>query len=55
MTTDPLSDARVVDSWHKNASPWTTAVRDDQIESRRLVTNRATGGAPLRAFVIPDR
>lgn len=47
MSTDPLSDARIVDSWHKNASPWTTAVRDNQIESRRLVTNRAIVDAVL--------
>lgn len=38
---DPLSDAKVVDSWRKNAAPWTTAVRERQIESRRLVTDEA--------------
>src|SRR4051794_5864649 len=38
---DPLSDAKIVDSWHKNAAPWTDAVRESQIESRRLVTNQA--------------
>jgi 2-polyprenyl-3-methyl-5-hydroxy-6-metoxy-1,4-benzoquinol methylase len=47
MSTDPLSDARIVDSWHKNAAPWTTAVRDNQIESRRLVTNDAIVDAVL--------
>ena len=41
MTIDPLSDAKIVDSWHKNAAPWTGAVRESQIESRRLVTNQA--------------
>ena len=41
MAIDPLSDAKVVDSWLRNASPWTTAVRDCQIESRALVTNAA--------------
>jgi 2-polyprenyl-3-methyl-5-hydroxy-6-metoxy-1,4-benzoquinol methylase len=41
MTVDPLSDAKIIDSWHKNAAPWTAAVRDNQIESRRLVTNQA--------------
>ncbi len=41
MSSDNLSDARIVDSWHKNASPWTEAVRENQIESRRLVTNQA--------------
>jgi 2-polyprenyl-3-methyl-5-hydroxy-6-metoxy-1,4-benzoquinol methylase len=38
---DPLSDAKIVDSWKKNAAPWTNAVRADEIESRRLVTNQA--------------
>jgi 2-polyprenyl-3-methyl-5-hydroxy-6-metoxy-1,4-benzoquinol methylase len=38
---DPLSDEKVVDSWRKNAAPWTTAVRERQIESRRLVTDAA--------------
>ena len=41
MTIDPLSDAKVVDSWLRNASPWTTAVRESQIQSRALVTNAA--------------
>jgi 2-polyprenyl-3-methyl-5-hydroxy-6-metoxy-1,4-benzoquinol methylase len=44
---DPLSDAKIVDSWRKNASPWTTAVRESQIESRTLVTNRAIVDAVL--------
>jgi 2-polyprenyl-3-methyl-5-hydroxy-6-metoxy-1,4-benzoquinol methylase len=39
--TDPLSDAKIIDSWRKNAAPWTNAVREGQIESRRLVTNQA--------------
>ena len=41
MSNDHLSDARIVDSWHKNASPWTDAVRGNQIESRALITNRS--------------
>ena len=41
MSNDHLSDDRIVDSWHKNASPWTDAVRGNQIESRALITNRA--------------
>lgn len=36
-----LSDAKIIDSWHKNAAPWTDAVRNDEIESRRLITNAA--------------
>jgi 2-polyprenyl-3-methyl-5-hydroxy-6-metoxy-1,4-benzoquinol methylase len=38
---EPLSDKKVVDSWLKNATPWTAAVRERQIESRRLVTDQA--------------
>jgi 2-polyprenyl-3-methyl-5-hydroxy-6-metoxy-1,4-benzoquinol methylase len=41
MSSDQPSDASIVDSWRKNASPWTEAVRGNQIESRTLVTNRA--------------
>jgi 2-polyprenyl-3-methyl-5-hydroxy-6-metoxy-1,4-benzoquinol methylase len=41
MPFDPLSDAKIIDSWRKNAAPWTAAVRENQIESRRLVTNQA--------------
>jgi 2-polyprenyl-3-methyl-5-hydroxy-6-metoxy-1,4-benzoquinol methylase len=37
----PLSDAKIVDSWHKNAAPWAVAIRDEQIESRKLITNNA--------------
>lgn len=44
---DPLSDAKIVDSWHQNAVPWTTAVRERQIESRRLVTDQAIIDAVL--------
>jgi 2-polyprenyl-3-methyl-5-hydroxy-6-metoxy-1,4-benzoquinol methylase len=36
-----LSDAMVIDSWSKNTDPWTAAVRNGEIESRRLVTNQA--------------
>ena len=41
MTIDPLSDAKILDSWHTNATPWTAAVREQRIESRKLVTDRA--------------
>lgn len=41
MLIDPLSDKKIVDSWMKNAGPWTTAVREGQIESRRLITDQA--------------
>lgn len=38
---DPLSDEKVIASWHTNADPWTAAVREQRIESRKLVTDRA--------------
>ncbi len=41
MNMDSLNDAKIVDSWRKNASPWVAAVREGQIESRRLSTDRA--------------
>ena len=41
MKMDPLSDAKVLDSWEHNAAPWTSAVRENRIESRSLVTNQA--------------
>lgn len=41
MKVDPLGDARILDAWHANAAPWTRAVREQQIESRRLVTDQA--------------
>ena len=47
MTLDPLSDAKIIDSWHANATPWTAAVREQRIESRRLVTNQAIVDAVL--------
>lgn len=47
MTPDPLDDARIVNSWLKNAEPWTTAVRNDEIASRTLVTNKAIVDAVL--------
>jgi len=47
MSSDPLSDARIVDSWKKNAAAWTDAVRQNQIESRTLVTNQAIVDAVL--------
>jgi 2-polyprenyl-3-methyl-5-hydroxy-6-metoxy-1,4-benzoquinol methylase len=38
---DKFSDAKIVDSWNKNALPWTKAVRESQIESRKLITDRS--------------
>jgi 2-polyprenyl-3-methyl-5-hydroxy-6-metoxy-1,4-benzoquinol methylase len=44
---NPFSDAKIVDSWHRNASAWTRAVRGHRIESRRLVTDQAVVDAVL--------
>jgi 2-polyprenyl-3-methyl-5-hydroxy-6-metoxy-1,4-benzoquinol methylase len=44
---DPLSDAKVLDSWRTNAAPWTDAVREGAIASRRLVTDAAVRDAVL--------
>ena len=41
MCSDPFRDERIVDSWRRNAAPWTAAVREKKIESRALVTNAA--------------
>ncbi|EMR11990.1 methyltransferase family protein [Methylophaga lonarensis MPL] len=35
------NDMKIVESWSKNVTQWTLAVRGQHIESRRLVTNRA--------------
>jgi 2-polyprenyl-3-methyl-5-hydroxy-6-metoxy-1,4-benzoquinol methylase len=34
-------DKNIIDSWGKNTAPWITAVREGEIASRLLVTNRA--------------
>ena len=47
MSGDPFSDARILDAWARNAEPWTVAVREQQIESRRLVTDQAIVDAVL--------
>ncbi|MGH8158903.1 MAG: class I SAM-dependent methyltransferase [Rhodanobacter sp.] len=47
MSSDPPSDAKILDSWRTNAMPWTVAVRKQQIESRRLVTDQAIVDAVL--------
>ncbi len=44
---NPLSDEKIRASWHANAEPWTAAVREQQIVSRRLVTDHAIMEAVL--------
>ena len=52
----PLSDEKIVDSWRKNAAPWTMAVRNEEIQSRKLVTNSAIveGVLSLRPKTVLD-
>jgi 2-polyprenyl-3-methyl-5-hydroxy-6-metoxy-1,4-benzoquinol methylase len=47
MNIEPLSDTRIIDSWKRNALPWMSAVRNGEIESRRLVTDREVLDAVL--------
>lgn len=47
MELHPFSDEKIIDSWHQNAKAWTVAVREEQIASRKLVTNRAIVEAVL--------
>jgi 2-polyprenyl-3-methyl-5-hydroxy-6-metoxy-1,4-benzoquinol methylase len=47
MNTDQLNDAKIVESWGRNAESWTVAVRAGHIESRRQVTDHAILGAIL--------
>jgi len=37
----------IIDSWKNNVNPWITAIRDGEIESRFLVTNKAVVNAIL--------
>jgi 2-polyprenyl-3-methyl-5-hydroxy-6-metoxy-1,4-benzoquinol methylase len=41
MNIDLDKDLALIESWHKNAAPWIVAVEERQIESRKLVTDRA--------------
>jgi 2-polyprenyl-3-methyl-5-hydroxy-6-metoxy-1,4-benzoquinol methylase len=36
-----FTDQQIIASWHKNAKPWISAIRGDEIDSRILVTNQA--------------
>ncbi len=44
---EKLCDRRVIESWGKNAGPWTRAVREQQIDRRRQVTDQANVEAVL--------
>ncbi|MDE0853431.1 MAG: class I SAM-dependent methyltransferase [Nevskia sp.] len=47
MRTATGDEARILSSWSRNVAAWTTAVRQGQIESRRLVTDGAVIQAVL--------
>lgn len=47
MTSDSANDQQIIQSWHSNATPWISAVREQQIISRRLVTDQAIVAAVL--------
>ncbi len=44
---DRLDDTQVIDGWRVNAAAWTSAVRREEIESRKLVTDAAVVQAVL--------
>ncbi len=41
MNDDRDRELVIIDSWHKNAAPWIVAIEEQQIESRKLVTDRS--------------
>jgi 2-polyprenyl-3-methyl-5-hydroxy-6-metoxy-1,4-benzoquinol methylase len=41
------NDARILAAWQQNAAPWTAAVRNGEIQSRKLVTDQAIVAAVL--------
>lgn len=47
MNPDPFSDAKIIESWGKNALSWTVAVREGHIESRKQTTDQAIVDAIL--------
>ncbi len=47
MPPNPPDDTEVLAAWRSSAAPWTAAVRDGRIESRRLVTDRAVVDAVM--------
>lgn len=47
MSAEASIEEKILEAWRENAASWTTAVREKQIESRRLVTDRAIVDAIL--------
>jgi 2-polyprenyl-3-methyl-5-hydroxy-6-metoxy-1,4-benzoquinol methylase len=44
---EPTGEAEILESWRRNALPWTKAIRRGQVESRKLVTDAAIVDAIL--------
>lgn len=42
-----LSDEKIVESWKRNVHPWVTAIREGEIASRVLTTNKAVLSAVM--------
>jgi trans-aconitate methyltransferase len=41
MTIDLPAERQIIDSWHQNARAWSVAISEQQIASRKLVTDRS--------------
>jgi 2-polyprenyl-3-methyl-5-hydroxy-6-metoxy-1,4-benzoquinol methylase len=41
MKSESNKDREIIDSWFKNAAPWIVAIQEQQIESRKLITDRS--------------
>lgn len=41
MDADRFKETQIIESWTRNAAPWTDSVRRREIESRRLATDQA--------------
>src|ERR1700761_3992762 len=41
MERDDPRELEIIQSWHTNAAPWSNAIRNASIASRKLVTNEA--------------
>jgi hypothetical protein len=50
MSIDPLSDAKIVDSWHRNAAPWTAAAN---LTHQRVSAYFAAAAGTYRVRAVP--
>lgn len=41
MKMNKYSDYKIIESWRNNVNPWISAIRNNEIESRLLITNSA--------------